>query len=169
MAFSDVYASVKSGSFASTNLDCVRGLAALTVYLSHIRLFFYPEFRDLIAPGVALDAFYLVTKLGHAAVMVFFVLSGYLFGGSVLKDVFAGRWSWQNYLLKRGARLYVVLVLALLLTAFWDTTTGHFLASFPVHAGDAPVGTTLITSRIGMSAFICNLFFSSDDFFTALR
>jgi peptidoglycan/LPS O-acetylase OafA/YrhL len=129
------------------------------VYLSHIRLFFYPQFRDLAAAGVILDGFYLVTKLGHAAVMIFFVLSGYLVGGSVLKDMVAGRWHWKDYLLKRGTRLYVVLVPALLLTAFWDTTTGHFLASFSAHAGDAPVGTTLITSRVGMPAFICNLFF----------
>lgn len=159
MAFSGVYSSVKSGSSASTDLDCVRGLAALSVYLSHIRLFFYPQFRDLAATGVILDGFYLVTKLGHAAVMIFFVLSGYLVGGSVLKDMFVGQWHWKDYLLKRGTRLYVVLVPALLLTAFWDTTTGHFLASFSAHAGDAPVGTTLITSRVGTSAFVCNLLF----------
>src|SRR5665213_1657001 len=111
MAVRDSYASVKSNSTASTALDCIRGLAAITVYLGHIRLLFYPEFRDVVAPGVMVKSFYLVTKLGHAAVMVFFVLSGYLVGGSVLKDMFADRWHWDTYLLKRGTRFYVVLIL----------------------------------------------------------
>jgi peptidoglycan/LPS O-acetylase OafA/YrhL len=137
----------------------MRGLAALIVYVSHIRLLFYPEYRDLAAHGPFLDAFYLVTKLGHAAVMVFFVLSGYLVGGSILKDMFAKRWHWDTYLVKRGTRLYIAMVPALFLTAFWDTGAAHFGASVAAHAADSPVGRTFISSPTGVPSFISNLFF----------
>jgi len=151
------YTSVKPGTSASTHLDFIRGMAALVVYATHIRELFYPEYHEVAAGGFTLSGFYLVTKMGHAAVLVFFVLSGYLVGGSVLKDLFADRWSWKNYLLKRGTRLYIVLIPALLLTVFWDATSARWFGSLPLPWFDP--GSTLIPSHTGISTFVCNLFF----------
>ena len=50
--------------------------------------------------------------------MVFFVLSGYLVGGSVLRS--RSKWSWKEYLTMRLTRLWVVLLPALVLTVALD-------------------------------------------------
>jgi peptidoglycan/LPS O-acetylase OafA/YrhL len=154
-----IYPSVQSGSRASTNLDCIRGLAALTVYAFHIRWLFYPQYRDLVAPNIAVQSVYFLTKMGHLAVIVFFVLSGYLVGGSVLRDMSSGRWSWKSYLLKRGTRLYVVLVPALILTAFWDTAAKHFTTAQAIQSTDVPLYATIVSSSGGLPALVCNLLF----------
>jgi len=102
------------------HLDCLRGLAALLVVLEHLRAFFFVTFPELQSPGILTKAFYLVTGLGHQSVMIFFVLSGYLVGGSVIAALEKGKWSWQSYLLRRMSRLWVVLIPALILTLLWD-------------------------------------------------
>ena len=102
------------------HLDFLRGLAALLVVSEHLRAFFFVTFPELKSPGILAKAFYLVTGLGHQSVMIFFVLSGYLVGGSVITALEKGKWSWKSYLLRRMSRLWVVLIPALLLTLFWD-------------------------------------------------
>jgi peptidoglycan/LPS O-acetylase OafA/YrhL len=54
-------------------------------------------------------------------VIVFFVLSGFLVGGSVIKAHRQGQWRWTGYLSRRLSRLWIVIVPALLLTLFWDS------------------------------------------------
>lgn len=102
------------------HLDCLRGLAALLVVVEHLRAFLFVPFVQLKAPGILTKGFYFVTGLGHQAVMIFFVLSGYLVGGSVITALQTGKWSWREYLLRRMTRLWVVLIPALLLTLLWD-------------------------------------------------
>jgi peptidoglycan/LPS O-acetylase OafA/YrhL len=77
---------------ASARLDMVRGIAALAVMFGHIRGLFFLDYSDLAAPSPAVTLFYAVTGLGHQAVMVFFVLSGCLIGGSVMTAM--KRWTW---------------------------------------------------------------------------
>lgn len=103
---------------ASAHLDMIRGLAALAVMLGHIRGLFYLDYRDLASHPRWISFLYALTGFGHQAVMVFFVLSGFLIGGSVLTGL--NRWSWRRYLVNRGCRLYLVLVPALLMTAALD-------------------------------------------------
>ena len=111
---------VKNPKSRLVHLDCLRGAAALLVLLEHLRAFLFVPFAKLGAPGVIAKAFYLVTGWGHQAVMIFFVLSGFLVGGSVIAALQKGTWSWKGYLLRRMSRLWVVLIPALLLTLFWD-------------------------------------------------
>ena len=74
---------------------------------------------DLPDAGLATSLFYAWTGLGREAVMVFFVLSGFLVGGAVMR---AGpAFDWRTYAIARLSRLWVVLVPALLLTAALDT------------------------------------------------
>jgi peptidoglycan/LPS O-acetylase OafA/YrhL len=154
------YISAGPESLASTHLNCIRGLAALAVYISHIRLLFLPAYGTLVAPNALLGGIYLAMRLGHPAVMVFFVLSGYLVGGSVLKDFSAGRWHWGSYLLKRGTRLYVVLIPALALTVLWDSAIGQSLiTSIATLTSGRPPGTTIISSAFGAPTLVANLFF----------
>lgn len=79
-------------------------------------------------PSLWTKAFYLLTSLHHPAVMVFFVLSGYFVGGSVLSARRHQRFSWLNYGLARLSRLWVVLLPALLLTLAIDGLGHQFAA-----------------------------------------
>jgi len=51
-----------------------------------------------------------VTTWGHNAVILFFVLSGYLVGGSVIRAYRSGAFDWVDYAIQRLVRLWVVLV-----------------------------------------------------------
>jgi len=102
------------------HLDCLRGVAALLVCLEHLRAFLFIPFTQIKSPNLLERAFYFVTGLGHQAVMIFFVLSGFLVGGSVISAHQNGKWSWTGYALRRMSRLWMVLIPALLLTLLWD-------------------------------------------------
>lgn len=123
------------GRYANIHLDAVRGLAALEVVAYHVRYAFFLDYSQAPGHGVGAQIFYIATSFGHDAVMVFFVLSGYLISGSILRDVSARRWSWGRYILNRLTRLYVVLVPGLLLTLFWDRLGSSLFPSHPVYTG----------------------------------
>jgi peptidoglycan/LPS O-acetylase OafA/YrhL len=108
------------------NLDLLRGLAALAVCAGHLRTFLFVDFRVNHTPGILNRLFYFATGLGPQAVVVFFVLSGYLVGGSVFTAYQSGRWSWMKYALRRMSRLWVVLLPALVLTLLLDSL-GRYL------------------------------------------
>ncbi|MEI6323526.1 MAG: acyltransferase family protein [bacterium] len=93
------------------HLDCLRGMAALLVCVEHLRAFLFVPYARLESPGVVQKGFYFLTGLGHQSVMIFFVLSGFLVGGSFIGSLRKGSWSWKGYLLRRMTRLWVVLVL----------------------------------------------------------
>jgi len=111
------------GTASSDHLDAVRGLAALAVMLGHLRNLFFvdsPEIRG--HSNLLIEIMYFATGFGHEAVMIFFVLSGFLVGGTVLRGRMDGNWSWSFYASNRFTRLWVVLIPALLLGAVWDRT-----------------------------------------------
>lgn len=99
-------------------LNVVRGLAALLVVFSHARSYLFQ------ALGSDMTGFqkilFFPTGFAEEAVAVFFVLSGYLVGGQVIRQVREGRFSWRAYLVKRLSRMWVVLVPALALTLVLD-------------------------------------------------
>jgi peptidoglycan/LPS O-acetylase OafA/YrhL len=89
----------------SVYLDLLRVAAALTVFGAHLC---YPQFagRTVAVPPY----------LSHGAVIVFFVLSGF-----VISHVAAHRErDWRDFLISRAARIYSVAVPALLLTMAID-------------------------------------------------
>ncbi len=106
---------------ALDHLNWLRGAAALAVVVGHIRGFFFVDYEHLLRRSAGLAGFYLFGGLGHEAVIVFFVLSGFFIGTSVLAVSEARPWSWRRFLLNRFTRLYVVLLPALALTAAWDS------------------------------------------------
>jgi peptidoglycan/LPS O-acetylase OafA/YrhL len=105
---------------ASVHLDLIRGVSALAVLLSHVRGLFFVDFPFLANKSLAHRFLYAGTGFGHQAVMIFFVLSGYFIGTSVIDSVTGQRWSWRVYLVNRLTRLQLVLFPALVLGAIWD-------------------------------------------------
>ena len=95
-------------------LDLVRGLSAMVVCASHLRAATLLDYSDLNAPNLFHKLFYFSTGLGHQAVIVFFVLSGFFVGGSVLKR--GKKFQLLDYCIARLSRLWIVLIPALLVT-----------------------------------------------------
>ncbi|HUR20352.1 MAG TPA: acyltransferase [Vicinamibacterales bacterium] len=147
-----------------SNLDLVRGLAALAVCAGHLRAFLFVDFGQVppASRGLFHQLFYLSTGLGHQAVMVFFVLSGYLVGGSVLTAHRQGRWSWREYALRRLTRLWVVLLPALLLTLLFDQL-GHAISPAGYEGAFATIHSSGPTPALPAdwrpATFLGNLFF----------
>lgn len=111
----------QKNTYASAHLDFTRGLAALAVVYSHARVLFMVSCPPQTSLGHRL--MYIASGYGHTAVIVFFVLSGFLIGGSVMNQSKLDRWSWKQYALSRGTRLYLVLIPGLLLTIALDHAT----------------------------------------------
>jgi peptidoglycan/LPS O-acetylase OafA/YrhL len=150
---------------ASALLDMVRGLAAVLVLVEHWRNLLLVDFPQLHVTGLARwvwGAVYVATSAGHQAVVIFFVLSGYLISGSIFRTLERGRWSWGMYAVHRLARLWVVLLPGLVLCALWDWVG--------LHAGRAPLTyaglaanhmTGNVAAALTVRKFFGNLFFLS--------
>lgn len=141
-------------------LDLIRALAAGAVCLSHLRNLMFVDYRTSSGIGLASKAFYFISNYGHTAVIVFFLLSGYFVGGSVLRQVETGTWNWQRYLTERMSRLWIVLIPALLLTLFWDRM-GIALVGGPFYLGTEGTFDQQINvaSHLGQATLLCNLAF----------
>ena len=98
-------------------LDFLRAIAAFLVLLSHTRNWFFLNIDSIAHPSPILRLFWFLTVLGSESVGVFFVLSGFLVGGSIRRSMRRGNFTWTNYLIARFARIYIVYVPALVLTA----------------------------------------------------
>ena len=62
-------------------LDVARAASALLVCAGHLRAVALVDYGELSSPGILVKTLYLLTGLEHQAVIVFFVLSGFLDGG----------------------------------------------------------------------------------------
>jgi peptidoglycan/LPS O-acetylase OafA/YrhL len=106
----------------SSWLDWMRSLAAIAVFAGHLRSFCLEmNFNQAGLAGLMMKVFYLITGLGHQAVTVFFVLSGFLVGGSVVNEFReTGVLRVKAYFVARVARIHSVLIPALVLGAAAD-------------------------------------------------
>jgi peptidoglycan/LPS O-acetylase OafA/YrhL len=125
------------GESPSVHLDALRGFAAFSVLLNHLRDALFVDYESIARHSPLTSAAYLVSGLGRQSVIVFFVLSGYLVGGSVLRSAANGSWSWRAYLLARLSRLYVVLLPALLLGGALDWLGMHMPGTEAVYSGNS--------------------------------
>jgi peptidoglycan/LPS O-acetylase OafA/YrhL len=100
-------------------LDWLRFGAAFVVMVGHVRGGHFVAYGDL-APqyhsAVVAGAFAL-TRLGGEAVVLFFVLSGFLVGGGSAQRAINGTFGTRVYIIDRLTRIYTPLVPALILTA----------------------------------------------------
>jgi peptidoglycan/LPS O-acetylase OafA/YrhL len=119
--------------FQSDLLDLSRWLAAFLVVIEHLRSLMFADYGTQGGMGVVGKIFYFLTGFGHSAVMVFFVMSGFLVGGKVLERLAQGNFSWQKYGVDRISRLYAVYVLALLLGGALDYVGYHHFNQFGLY------------------------------------
>ena len=98
----------------SMALSLLRGVAALAVAAGHLRSEIYPGLRSLQDPTFAYQVFAFVSGFAHQAVVVFFLISGWLVGGSLMNRLHQPH-ALANYAIDRVTRLWTVLLPTLLL------------------------------------------------------
>lgn len=90
-------------------IDAARWIAALAVLIGHSAvLISIPDI--MVAPhGPGIYAWWFLSAFSHQAVVVFFVISGCLVGGSVLQRLNRPAPFLRNYAIDRFSRIYIVL------------------------------------------------------------
>ncbi|HWY09101.1 MAG TPA: acyltransferase [Candidatus Acidoferrales bacterium] len=145
---------------ASDSLDLIRSVAACAVMVGHLRTLFFVDFQHLQSKSLPLQALYFFTGFGHQAVIVFFVLSGFLISSTVIRSHVLRKWSWRNYAVNRATRLYVVLVPGLLLGFFWDRLGSWLFAAHGIYAHSlSDLGPAVPLKNLTLGALLGNLFF----------
>ena len=126
-------------------ISVLRGLAAFIVAAAHLRAEMYPGLRTLAEPALWFQAFAFFTGFAHQAVLVFFVISGWLVGGSLL-DKMAQSGAIGSYAIDRLTRLWTVLIPTFSLTLLFGLVTG---AVHPGIVDASPVNEFSATSFAG--------------------
>jgi peptidoglycan/LPS O-acetylase OafA/YrhL len=148
------------GKASSAHLDLIRAVAAWLVMWGHLRELFFVDFGYAQHGGGLVKLIYFFTGFGHQAVVVFFVLSGFLIGSTILKRFASGSWSWRGYAIDRLTRLYVVLIPGLLFGLLWDKTGAALFASTGLYSHPLEgFGAGIAQSRLTVGIFLANLAF----------
>jgi peptidoglycan/LPS O-acetylase OafA/YrhL len=144
----------------SAHLDFIRSAAAWAVMWGHLRALFFIDFHEITHPTGSLKAWYFLTGFGHQAVMVFFVLSGFLISSSVLRSLASGAWTWSGYAISRATRLYVVLIPGLLFGMLWDLLGKSLFASTGLYTLPlTSFGGSIVQNDLTVGNFFGTLFF----------
>jgi peptidoglycan/LPS O-acetylase OafA/YrhL len=147
------------GERGSAILDMLRAASATLVMIGHVRGLFFVPYADVTDKGWVKQALYFMTGLGHEAVMVFFVLSGFFISANIFHALGTGRWKWDWYLSRRVTRLSVVLLPALLIGFAFDK------AGLSLFGTDGPYGggegydhiiAAPVAERLGWTVFLGN-------------
>lgn len=123
--------SLQADSYQSLLISLLRGLAALQVALAHLRAEIYPSLRGMTDAPLVYQLLAFSTGFAHQAVVVFFLISGWLVGGSLLQK-WSQRQSLASYAIDRISRLWTVLIPTYLLMLLCAGYTGQILPA-PSH------------------------------------
>jgi peptidoglycan/LPS O-acetylase OafA/YrhL len=96
-------------------ISALRSVAALQVVAAHLRGALFPGLRTVSDPTLWYQVLAFLTGFSHLAVLIFFLLSGWLVGGSLLNKLGEPR-ILVSYAIDRLTRMWIVLVPAFLLT-----------------------------------------------------
>lgn len=157
---------VASSHLPSELLDSLRGLASFYVLLTHARLFLFASAGTIVALDgdmvLRATAYVLgLTRYGHAAVMLFFLVSGYAIHFRQAHRIASGAAamdSWRGYALRRIRRIYPPLIAAVALTLLFAEVGSRINPAFYSHASQNPdfgyIGMPTSAEIIGTLAFV---------------
>lgn len=148
-------------------LDAFRWIAATLVVLTHVnnRLLVRVSLLPADERTPMNWAAALIAGFGHQAVVVFFVISGFLVGGSLWREHAArGDVDLARYFVKRLCRLWIVLVPALLLVLVCDDLGIYALDAthWGVYLDDLHPTVQSAADSLSLGALACNLAFLND-------
>jgi peptidoglycan/LPS O-acetylase OafA/YrhL len=140
------------GDSFSIWIDAFRWLAAASVLITHTGIRMLAPVADLPARSWGHDLYAFAAGFDHQAVMVFFVLSGLLVGGPVVREIQAtGRLAAGRYMLNRAVRLGLVLWPALAVVALCD---GLAIGLGAVQHGVLPDSAG---ANLALPVLVCNM------------
>jgi peptidoglycan/LPS O-acetylase OafA/YrhL len=146
----------------SSFLNASRWWAAFFVAAHHVRHIVIADAADVSLGSAFVKIFYFITGLGTQAVMVFFVVSGYLVGGTAIARFRTSGFDIGSYAASRTSRIYTVLVPALLVGGGLDWIGLHFFNGSELYtngAHDARIaGFFSIAGNLDLPTFLGNLF-----------
>ena len=123
---------------ASRFIVVARWLAAFAVLIAHAGSLFISQPDIMTAPhGFGAYVWWFLTGFPHQAVIVFFVISGFLVGGNVIAKSRGTEPFLAKYFADRIVRIYLVLVPVILLGWSLDSVGRRWLAGFGLY--DAPL------------------------------
>ncbi len=93
----------------SVLISLLRGAAAIEVAAAHLRSSFYPGLRSVADPALWFQGLSFFTGFAHQAVVLFFLISGWLVGGSLLNKLNQPN-VFKLYAIDRISRLWTVLI-----------------------------------------------------------
>lgn len=135
-------------------ISVLRGLAALIVAAAHLRAEMYPGLRTLADPSLWFQGFAFFTGFAHQAVLVFFVISGWLVGGSLLNKM-GQPGAVVNYAIDRVTRLWTVLMPTFVLTLLLALAAGVLQwASIDVAASNEFSAMSFIGNLFGLQGIV---------------
>ena len=104
-------------------IDLLRFVSALLVVVCHYRGNFFIEYGLLSNEdkNIFTQIFFFITRLGNEAVLVFFVLSGFLVGGRAMQRILNNDIDLRSYFIDRFTRIMLPLLASLLLVVIIDT------------------------------------------------
>lgn len=126
-------------------ISLLRGLAALQVAAAHVRAQVYPGFGTVQDPSLAFQGLAFASGFAYLAVIVFFVLSGWLVGGSLLNRLDTDN-AISNYAIDRVTRLWIVLLPTFGAMLLFGLATGTL---DPSKLSFAPDNAYSVTALIG--------------------
>ncbi|MCC6072010.1 acyltransferase family protein [Massilia sp. GCM10020059] len=132
----------------SVAISLLRGLAALQVAAAHVRAQFYPGLSTIADPSAGYQALAFFTGFAHQAVVIFFLLSGWLVGGSLMNKLNEPH-AMLSYAIDRITRLWIVLAPAFVASLLIGVAIG---ALSPPGGGDG------IPEEYTLATFVGNLF-----------
>jgi peptidoglycan/LPS O-acetylase OafA/YrhL len=143
-------------------LNLSRWFAAFLVVIYHVRHLVLADFKDVTHPTVVTKALYFATGLGHEAVVVFFVISGFLVGGITLERWRAHGPHLRAYASARISRIYTVYLPALLVACVLDVIGLHWFNGTELYTNSAQYQTLSLSTRVDaaldLPTFLGNLF-----------
>ena len=98
-------------------LDLIRFCGALLVLFGHARGLLLEGIDSVTHPNVLIRGIYFVSGLQHEGVVMFFVVSGFLVGGSAWRMIGEGQFVFERYFINRFVRIYLVYAPAILFVA----------------------------------------------------
>lgn len=149
-------------SHLSNFIAFARWFSAFLVVLGHCAHLLIIDRHLIPNPGLAAELLYGITSLGHSAVMVFFVVSGYLVGGITLDKWLSRGPNIVDYAINRFSRIYVVLVPALVVGYLLDYAGMTWFNSAELYTNsikyDVGSLSSSIALRLGLKTFVGNIF-----------
>lgn len=108
-------------------LDLLRFISAFAVLVFHYRGAFFVEYGFLPQSQHNLFTFFLYsfTRLGEQAVLIFFVVSGFLVGGKSIEQIIFNQVDIKSYIIKRFVRIFLPLIASVILVIIIDLIIGR--------------------------------------------